>query len=228
VLGLAMGGGLAVLGLRISPVHADAALDVQILQTASSLEALAVAVYDLVSGDDGPVARALDQLTPASARDALRRFATETGHRHAAHRKAFQDQTTAVDRNARLQEAPNGKFLPALESADLSTPERLVDFLAIIEKLVTDTYLTNLTMLQDRRTKALVASVMAVEAQHLAHLRLIGALVKGGTPQLVAAPFPLARMKDLPHTTGRSPFPDGLHQVGGPELLAEPASGAVG
>jgi CheY-like chemotaxis protein len=213
VLGLAVGGGIALVGLRVSPVGADAALDVQILQTASSLEALAVAVYERVLAADLP--------------PAVRRFATETLRRHGAHRTAFQEQTTAVDRAATVQDAPNGKFLPALAGADLSTPGKLVDFLATVEKVVTDTYLTNLAMVQEARSKALLASVMAVEAQHLAHLRLIGFLMQAGVPQLVADPFPPARMRDLPHTAGRVPFPDALHRVGGPELVAEPSSGAV-
>ena len=31
----------------------------------------------------------------------------------------------------------------------------------------------------------------------------------------------------LPPAIGRVAFPDALHQVGGPELVAEPTSGAV-
>ena len=213
MLGLALGGGLAVLGLRAPAAHADVALDVQILQTASSLEALAISAYERMLGADVPAG--------------LRSFATETLRRHGAHRKAFQDQTVALDGTARVQEAPNPRFLPAVQAADVGTPEKLVDFLALIEKVVTDTYLTNLTMLQDPRIKSLVASVMAVEAQHLAHLRLVGALLAGRAPHLVVASLPAARMRDLPHTAGLAPFPDGLHQVGGPELVADPASGAL-
>ena len=233
-IGLAVSGGIgiALVGARVQPVQADAALDVQIVQTASSLEVLAVELYDLVlgagpEGMDAPAARALDRLAPATARDALRAYATATVRQHEAHRKAFQDQTTALDRNAKVQDGPNPKFHPLLRSTDLSTPEKLIDFLALVEKVATDTYLTSLTLLQDAKTKALLAGVMAVEAQHLAYLRLIGALLGGGTAQLVTVPFPAARMKDLPHTGGRVAFPDSLHRLGGPELLAEPASGAA-
>lgn len=208
-----MGGGIAVLGLRVPPVDADAALDVQILQTASSLEALAVAAYERVLASDVP--------------PAVRTFAMDTLRRHGAHRRAFQDRTTAVGGAAKVQDAPNAKFLPTLATTDLSTPAKLVEFLAMIEKVVTDTYLTNLAMVQDMGTKGLVAGVMAVEAQHLAHLRLIGFLVEAGVPQLVADPFPPARMRDLPHRAGRVPFPDALHRIGGPGLVAEPSSGAV-
>ena len=126
-----------------------------------------------------------------------------------------------------MQDSPNPKFLPAVMSADLSTPDKLVDFAALLEKVATDTYLLNLTMLQDMRTKAIMGSVMAVEFQHLASLRAVGALLKGGAPQLVAVPFPASNIKDLPKAAGSVAFPDALHKVNGPELIAEPTSGAV-
>jgi rubrerythrin len=194
--------------LWTTTARADTALDVQILQTASSLEALAVAAYDL----------ALAQApTPLTA------FAVETRRQHEEHKRAFQAQTAALDPGARIQDAPNPKFLPALTAADLTTPQRLVDFAAQLEKVATDTYLLNLTLLQDRPARALMGSVMGVEAQHLAALRVFGSLLEGNSPQLVTAPD----MMRLPPATGRLAFPDALHRVGGPERIAEPSSGAV-
>ena len=207
----ALGGLLA--GLLAPPARADTALDVQILQTASSLEALAVVAYD----------RALS----AAPDGAVGAFARETRRRHAGHLKAFQAQTTALDPNARVQDAPNPKFLPLVTGADLGTPERLVDFAARLEKVATDTYLLNLAMLQDGRTKSILASVMGVEAQHLATLRAVGALLGAGAPQLVKVPFPQTGIMALPGPFGSAGFPDPLHQAGGADLVAEPASGAV-
>jgi hypothetical protein len=215
-----------------SPARADTALDVRILQTASSLEALAVATYDLALGEgpgaaDAPAARALAAIPVTSTRDALLTFARETRRQHDEHRKAFQAQTKALDPDAAVQDAPNPKFLPLVTTADLSTPDKLVDFAAVLEKVATDSYLLNLTMLQDTRTKAVMGSVMGVEAQHLATLRVVGALLTGGAPELVAVPLPLSAVMKLPPAIGRVAFPDALHQVGGPELVAEPTSGAV-
>lgn len=230
-----MGGslGLALWGLGSRPAAAEAATDVQILQTASSLESLAVAVYQVVLGTgpegmDAPAAQALERVAPDAARSALRAFAAETARQHAVHRRAYQERTVALDGAARVQDAPNPKFLPALRSADLTTPEKVVDFAALIEKIVTDTYLTNLTMVRDPATRALLAGVMAVEAQHLAVLRTVAALFTAGAPQLVALPLPVARIRDLPQAAGNAAFPDALHHVGGPELVAEPGSGALG
>jgi CBS domain-containing protein len=219
-----LGGGFGGLfaGLLAAPAQADAGLDVQILQTASSLEALAVATYAAALGS-GAMAR----ITVTSARNTIVAFATDTMRRHGEHKKAFQAQTTALDGRAKVQDAPNPKFLAALQATDLSTPDRVVDFAGLLEKVVTDTYLLNLTMLQDARTKAIMGSVMAVDAQHLATLRVVGALLKGGAPQLVAVPFPITDLAKLPAAVVNAAFPDALEKVNGPELVAEPSSGAV-
>lgn len=200
VLGLLGGGILA--GARGAPAGADAALDVRILQTASSLEALAEAAYGRI---------------PA---EALAGFAAGAGRRHADHKRAFQAQTTAL--GGRSQDAPNPTFAPLLGAADPIGPA------TTIEKVIVDTYLGNLAMLQDRRSKELVAAAMAVGAQHLAFLRTAGALLAGGTPELVRVPFPAADLAKLPPAAGTVATPDALHRPSGPELIADPASGARG
>lgn len=199
--------GTLVARVWTTAARADTALDVQILQTASSLEALAVAAYDAAL---------------AQAPGTLTAFARETRRQHEEHKRAFQARTTALDPNATVQDAPNPKFLPLLTGADLSTPQKVVDFTAQLEKVATDSYLLNLTLLEDDRSKALMGSVMGVEAQHLAALRVFGSLLEANAPQLVATPD----MIRLPPATGRLAFPDALHRVGGPDRIADPASGA--
>ena len=200
LLGLLGGGILA--GALGRPAGADAALDVRILQTASSLEALAEAAWARI---------------PA---DALAGFGGEAGRRHGEQKQAFQTQTTAL--GGRVQDAPNPTFAPLLAGGD--------PFMAAttIEKVLVDTYLGNLAMLEDRRAKELVAASMAVGAQHLAFLQTAGALLAGGTPHLVKVPFPRADLAKLPPTAGTVATPDALHKVSGPELIADPASGALG
>ena len=227
---LAGGFGGLFAGILATPASADTALDVQILQTASSLEALAVATYGVALGEgpqkaDAPAAKAVAGINVASAKATVAAFAKETQRQHSEHKKAFQAQTTAL--GGKLQDAPNAKFLPVVGSADLSTPGKLVDFAATLEKVATDTYLLNLSMLQDPRSKGIMASVMAVESQHLATLRAVSALLAGGAPQLIAVPFPAADIPKLPAAAGNVAFPDALHKVGGPDLIAEPTSGAV-
>jgi len=229
---LAGGFGGLLAGMLATPAHADTPLDVQILQTASSLEALAIATYGVALGEgpmgaDAPAAKAVAGIAVKSAKDTVAAFAKETQRQHTEHKKAFQAQTTALDKNAKVQDSPNPKFLPAVMGADLSTPDKLVDFAALLEKVATDTYLLNLTLLQDVRSKSIMGSVMAVECQHLATLRAVGALLKGGAPQLIAVPFPAASIKDLPAAAGSVAFPDAIHKVNSADLIAEPTSGAV-
>ncbi|MGI8806725.1 MAG: ferritin-like domain-containing protein [Acidimicrobiales bacterium] len=230
LVGGSLGGLLS--GLLATPARADIALDIQMLQTASSLEALAVATYTAALGEgpegaDAPAARALAGIPAERARATVAAFATETRRQHAEHKMAFQAQTTAL--GGKVQDAPNPRFLALAMAADLSTPARLVDFAATLEKVATDTYLVNLSMLQDQRSKGIVASVMAVESQHLATLRAVGALLATGPAgaALVAVPFPAGDIMKLPAMAGTVPFPDAFHKVSGPELVADPRSGAV-
>lgn len=200
LLGL-LGGGI-VAGALATPARADAALDIRILQTASSLEALAEAAWARI---------------PA---EALAGLGAEAGRRHADHKRAFQAQTTAL--GGRAQDAPNPTFASLLAGADP------VAAVTTIEKVLVDTYLGNLAALEDRRAKELVAAAMAVSAQSLAFLRTAGALLAGGMPQLARIPFPPADLAKLPPTTGTVATPDALHRLSGPELIADPASGALG
>ena len=190
VLGL-LGGGI-VAGLVATPARADTALDLRILQTASSLEALAVAAYAGITAE----------------------FAQAAGRRHADQKQAFQSHTAAL--GGRIQDAPNPRFQAALVGADPLAAA------ATIENVVVDTYLGNLSMLQDVRSKELVAAAMAVAAQHLAVLRVAGA-----NPSLFRIPFRPADLARLPPTAATVAIPDAFHKVGGPESVAEPASGAV-
>ena len=64
---------------------------------------------------------------------------------------------------------------------------------ATLEQVATDTYLAALPLLTDTRTKALMASVMGVEAQHLAILRTITALFDAGASDLIVIPADAGR-----------------------------------
>jgi hypothetical protein len=77
-----------------------------------------------------------------------------------------------------------------------------------------------------------MGSVMAVEAQHLATLRAVGALLEGGAgvataPQLVNVPLPVADLAKLPKGIGSVAFPDAFEKVNGPDGIADPESGAA-
>lgn len=228
--GLAVGSlGTLFTGLLARPAAADTPLDIQILQTASSLEALAVFTYGVALGQ-GPekanaaAAKAVAGISVASAKDVVAKFAMTTQMQHSEHKLAFQAQTEKL--GGKKQDSPNAKFLPVVAGADLSTPLKLVEFAATLEKVATDTYLLNLSLLDDVKSKEIMASVMGVEAQHVASLLAVGALLKGGAPELIKIPLG-ADLAKLPAAAGSVAFPDALEKINGAELIAEPKSGAV-
>lgn len=115
----------------------------------------------------------------------------------------------------------NPKYAPVVEQAKptLKGPADVVTLAATLEKVATDTYLANLTLLGDTKSKTLMASVMGVECQHLATLRAVGALL--GTPELIAIPTNVAA---LPAAAGSVAFPQPTE---GKDSASPPAEGAV-
>ncbi|MGH9155968.1 MAG: ferritin-like domain-containing protein [Acidimicrobiales bacterium] len=212
-----LGGFLAT--LVASPARADEALDIQILQTASSLEKLAVGTYEAALG------LAFIKNGSGVAFDTIKAFAMETMSQHDQHKKAFQDQTSKL--GGTPQDEPNPVFSKVVNDAlpDLINPVKVVQLAATLEKVATDTYLMNLALLEDSPSKALMGSVMGVEAQHLAILLAVEALLTAADTDskvldLIAIPTNLAK---LPAAAGSVAFPDALEQSG---PVAEPESGA--
>lgn len=204
--------GTAVVGILGRPVAAqsEADLDVQILQTASSLEILAVATYEAALGlpfiaDGNPV---------------VKTFAETTMQQHDEHRSAFQDQTTAL--GGTVQDQPNGKYQQVVQDATpgLTDPAAVVELAMALEEVATDTYLADLALLSDGELRRLMGSVMGVEAQHLSTLRAVQALL-AADPALIALPPDLAA---LPEAAGSVAFPNPFE---GPDMASPPEEGAV-
>ena len=210
--GLLAGGFASVLsGIIAKPVRADHNLDNQILQTASSLEILAVATYGV----------ALTLPFIANGNAVVKAFAMTTMSQHDEHRQAFQSQNRAL--GGAVQINPNPKYAAVVEQAKpmLQGPADVVQLAAALEKVATETYLMNLTLLADTPSKAIFASVMGVECQHLATLRAVGALLAGGAPELIALPTNVAA---LPAAAGSVAFPNPLE---GTADASPPQEGAV-
>lgn len=201
----------ALTAIIAKPVYADRNLDIQILQTATSLEILAIATYGASLGlpfiaDGNPVIKA---------------FAMTTMQQHDDHRKAFQAQTQALQ--GTVQTKPNPKYAPVVEQAKptLKTPANVVTLAATLEEVATETYLADLTLLDENRAKTIFASIMGVECQHLATLRAVGALLAGNDPSLIAIPTNVA---GLPAAAGSVAFPEPLQ---GKDNASPPEEGAV-
>ena len=208
---LAGGVGAALIALLAQPAAADKALDVQILQTASSLEILAVATYG--------AALTLPFIKDGNA--VVVKFAQTTMGQHDAHRQAFQAQTTAL--GGKVQDKPNPKYAPVVEAAKptLKAPGDVVKLAATLEQVATETYLSDLNQFSDAKSKEVMASVMGVESQHLATLRAVAALLAAGAVDLIAIPVDASK---LPAAAGSVAFPDPFEGIA---MASPPQEGAV-
>ena len=214
LLGTGFGAALMSI-LNPSPVAAQEGgggdVDVQILQTASSLEVLAVATYEAALG--------LPFIANGNA--VVKQFARTTMEQHDEHRAAFQSQTESL--GGERQDQPNPPNQRVVDDAlpTLQAPLDVVLLAATLEEVATDTYLANLALLDDSDTRTLMGSVMGVECQHLATLRAVAALLEGGAENLVALP---TRVGQLPAAAGSVAFPDPFEA---PNMAEPPESGAV-
>jgi hypothetical protein len=200
----------ALAGLAGGRAEAQENLEVQIFQTAASLENVAIAAYarvlelPFVSGD----------ATVATFLDAAR------GH-HAEHRDAFNAR--AEELGGARQEAPNPRYgtVVGVTLPDIRTAAAAVDLAVTLEQAAGDTYLADIARLDDPAARALMASVMGVEAQHVAVLRIVAALFAAGVPDLVAAPADVVR---LPASVGSVASPETFAAA---DQASPPEEGAV-
>lgn len=207
------GMGSFLAALLASPASADTPLDIQILQTASSLEVLAVSTYDTALG--------LQFIKSGNA--TILKFAQTTRMQHDEHKKAFQAQTTTL--GGKEQTQPNPKFVPVVQAAvpTIKGPLDVVGLAKTLEMVATETYLQNTSLLEDMASKKIMASVMGVETQHAATLAAVEALLKGGAPELVKVPIG-ADVAKLPAAAGSVAFPEAFLTA---KTVAEPETGAV-
>lgn len=216
-LALATGGVLgvgAVHSMFAGSVSAeDGDIDVMQLQTAVSLELLAVATY----------AAALTLPFIADGNPVIIKFAETTMAQHDEHRQAFSAQTIAL--GGTDQTVTNPKYTPIVEDAKKTfmAPIDVVKLAATVEQVATETYLADLNRYTDVTSRVLMASVMGVECQHLSTLRAVGALIEGGAPELIAIPLG-ADIAKLPAAAGSVAFPDAFQGI---TMASPPEEGAV-
>jgi rubrerythrin len=208
---LATGFGATLASIVSTPANAQEEVDVQILQTAASLENLAVATYEA----------ALGLPFIAEAPEAVKTFAMTTMEQHAEHGAGFNDLAESL--GGERQDQPNPKYAKVVEDATpgLTDAAAVVDLAMSLEQVATQTYVADLSLLESSEVKANVASVMGVEAQHLATLRAVAALLEAGAVELIAIPTDLAA---LPAAAGSVSFPEPFE---GTEMASPPEEGAV-
>jgi len=217
---LAAAGGLTLVGALASAASATSSQDIQILQTAASIENLAVATYK--------TALTLPYIGSSSANAVVNKFARVTMNQHAQHADAFNAAARAL--GGKSQTKPDPAFVPVVNKAvaSLSGATAAQGTLGVVglalelENIAAETYVKDTVLVKSSSNKGLFASIMGVEAQHVAVLLAVQALLKAGAPQLISlAPGTAA---SLPAAAGSVGFPNAFYKTNS----AAPASqGAV-
>jgi len=206
--------GAALLALMPRPAFADQAMDVQMLQTSASLENLAVATY--------VAALSLPFIGGSSANAMVRAFATRTRDQHAAHARALNAAITQLGGKAQPAADPVLSDVVDQAKATLSGLGPVVDLASRLETAAAQTYAHNLASLSDLNARNLTASIMGVEAQHVAVLNVVRALVTAGVPQLIA--LDPSVVGGFPAAVGSAGSPDSFMKT---DQARPPDEGAV-
>ncbi len=199
VLGVT-GLGAAMLALFAKPAYASTNTDIQILQTAASIENLAVATYQ--------TALTLPFIGGSSANPVVKAFAQTTMKQHQEHGQAFNAAIKAL--GGAQQNQPDPVLLQIVEKAkpSLTGPAPVVSLALQLEQGAAETYVANVSALGEARAIDVTSSIMGVEAQHVAILTAVSALLAAGAPQLITLPPPTAQ---LPAAAGSIGFPNAFY-----------------
>lgn len=225
--GLVIGGavaatafGTALMSLVSSPAFAANSADVQMLQTAASIENLAVKTY--------MTALTLPYIGGSSANGVVKAFAQTTMAQHTQHAQAFNAAATSLGGQAQNQ--PDPKYVPVVNQAvsqitgesPTAGAVSVVKLAMTLENVAAETYVSFCSKYSDSNAKKVTASIMGVEAQHVAVLTAVSALLSAGAPQLIALSPTV--VNSLPSVAGSIGFPNAFY----PTSSASPANeGAV-
>lgn len=157
------------------PADAATVVDISLLRTASSIEHYTVGVYTQAAG--------LDVVGTGDVLDAVRYFADQ----HSQHAGAFEQAT------GRAGGAPFTKPNPVLSAqgtvqlAGLHSPQDVLRFAYDLEALAASTYAAYAGRFSAPALNAVVTSVGAVDARHLA---VLGLYLRGTPDAAVSPPYP--------------------------------------
>jgi hypothetical protein len=200
---------------RITTAAASSS-DVMMLQTAASIENLAVAVYNQ--------ALTLSPSVSGAAIPTVKAFITMTVKQHTDHASAFNAAAMQLGGTAQTkidQTVMNAVVTPAL--GKVKGPADVVALAQSLEDAAAQTYVKFGGDADDKGAVNAFATIAPVEAQHSAVLLAVAALIAGGAPQLITISPPVDATK-LPSAAGSVGFPKSFY----PTAAARPAAeGAV-
>ena len=190
---------------------ADTSNDIMALQTAASIENLAVAVYTTAAG--------LPFIKTGNATVAA--FITKTTAQHTAHAQAFNAAITQA--GGKTQTGVNPKYDAVVKAAlpSITTPGDVVALALTLEDVAAQTYTKYVSEVSNSTLRTLFGSVAPVEAQHRSVLLAVQALLNADDAALIAIP---TQAGQLPAAAGSVGIPVAFY----PTTLASPTSeGAV-
>lgn len=204
--------GASFLRGAVTRVYA-AGTDIDALQTSAAIENLAVAVYTK--------AAALPANVSGASNPVVLKFVQTTIQQHTDHANAFNaavQQLGGKPQTGIDEVVFTGVVTPALPK--ISGPADVLSLAITLEDAAAQTYVKFGSQASDANAVKTWASIAPVEAQHVAVLTAVKALVAGGAPQLVAVP---PNLTALPAAAGSIGFPNSFE----PTMNARPAGEAT-
>ena len=194
--GLAAG----LLAVMAQPAFADQTADVQMLQTAASIENLAVATYSAALAL--PFANSLSPF--------MHTFVTTTLSQHKEHAQAFN--AAVKNLGGKEQNQPDPVLQQTVNAArpNLTSAGALVSLATLLEMGAAETYVAYTAAYTDKNARATTASIMGVEAQHVAILNIAHSLIQTGNTDLLTLPPNLSR---FPANGASVAFPDAFFKT---------------
>ncbi|GAC1580256.1 MAG: hypothetical protein NVS3B18_13920 [Candidatus Dormibacteria bacterium] len=211
----ALGTGFGALQLARSTVlvAADSATDIQMLQTAASIENLAIAVYQKAAG--------LPAAVSGASNPVILKFVQMTTAQHMDHANAFNSAVTRLGGKTQTgidQPVYDGVVTPALPL--IKAPGDVINLAKTLEDAAAQTYIKFGSTVDDAGAVAVFASIAPVEAQHAAVLIAVGAIAGIGGLSAVTLP---PNLTSLPAVAGSIAFPKNFYPFDAARPAAEGA-----
>lgn len=202
--------GAAALLTSVRAAAATSSNDVMALQTAASIENLAISVYQTAAGL--PFIKDGNKTIVA--------FIAKTTTQHQAHVKAFNAAVTQA--GGKQQTGPDPKYAAVVKKTlpTIKTPADVVKLAITLEDVAAQTYTKNVSQVSSAELRKLFASVAPVEAQHRATLLAVQALLADNLGDLVAIPTDVAK---LPAAIGSVGFPNAFYPTKNASPITEGA-----
>jgi hypothetical protein len=165
--GLLGAGGViaAIADLVGSPAFASSNTDVQVLQTASSIEVLAISTYK--------TALSLPYIGGSAANPVIKAFATTTMSQHADHQKAWNAVLTAAGKKPVTAVDPVVQPTINTAFAKVTNVAGLAELALMVENIAGETYQNGLAVISSAAGIKTAASIEPVEFQHAAILSFV-------------------------------------------------------